>query len=147
MTISLFDHLKEIHGKQRIDYWDSLTESDAKEFNNWMINRFISMNIDYIPVVNEIQLYYNEVKNKELYLFYSQIFPKSKQYHKYIKTSKSEQYESWIIKIISKKYSVSEQESIDYLNILYKTDVGKKELRTILEGFGIDSKQLKRLKI
>ena len=51
--MNLFDFLNQItYYKQP---WDTFTDDDKAEFNTYMINRFISMNPDYVDVVNTIQ--------------------------------------------------------------------------------------------
>ena len=44
MTLSPFDHIKEIYTNQRVNYFDTLTDEDKKTFQPYMINRIISMN-------------------------------------------------------------------------------------------------------
>jgi hypothetical protein len=51
--MGLFDWLNEITYSKRP--WDNFTNEDKNEFNIFMIHRFISMNPDYIDVVNLIQ--------------------------------------------------------------------------------------------
>ena len=61
MAKTLFDHLSHICEKQNLNYYDTLDEVDKKTFSIYMINRFLSMNIDYLPVVNEIQQYWDQL--------------------------------------------------------------------------------------
>ena len=42
---SLFEHLSGI--KEKKVKWDTLSEMDKKSFEPYMINRFLSMNIDF----------------------------------------------------------------------------------------------------
>lgn len=142
-----FDHINAIYGDQGIDYYKSLTDVDKKTFAPYIISMGISMNVEFIHIVNAINRYWNELGPNEVYLFYSQIIPKGKYFSKWIKGSKSDKYEPWLIQLVSKKYEVSEFEAISYLNIFFKTDEGKAELRSICEGFGIDAKKLKKVKL
>lgn len=147
MSKTLFNHIDAIYTNQSKTYFDNLSESDAKTWNNWMINRFVSMNADYVELVNEVQKYYQFVQNRELYLFYSQIIPKKKQFNRYIKAEKSQVYEDWLIEILCKHFSLGTDQITEYLNIFYQSDVGKSALRDILVGYGIDSKKLKKVKL
>ena len=61
----LFDHVTHITQKQTKGYWDSLNETEKKQWSNYMIHRFLSMKMDYVDVVNEIQRY--NLKPKDLY--------------------------------------------------------------------------------
>lgn len=148
MTKTLFDHLNAIYQDQRIDYYDLLDESDRKTFNIYMINRFISMNPDYIPVVNEIQQYWENIKSREVYLFYSQLLPKKKQFNKYIKSStESPEYEDWVIDILKLHFQVSKFEALDYLRIYYLSPSHKEQLKELLESYGVDPKLIKKAKL
>ena len=65
---SLFDHINQITSVQHKTYWSKLSEEDKKTFSNFMVNRFLSMKMDWIEVVNEFQKY--NLKPKELYKLY-----------------------------------------------------------------------------
>ncbi len=145
MTKTLFDHLSHICERQQINYYDNLEDADKKTFSVYMINRFLSMNIDYLPVVNEMQRYWDQLTPREVYLFYSQLFPKKKQYNKYIKcTSDEGVYDEWLIKLISDHYTISSTESAKYLTIFYSTDSGKIFLKKLIQGYGIEQKKIKK---
>ena len=49
----LFDHINQITSNQTNDYWNTLTESDKKTWSNYMINRFLSMKMEWTDFVNE----------------------------------------------------------------------------------------------
>lgn len=145
MAKNLFDHLSQIYEKQNIDYWNQLDDADRKTFAPYMINRFISMNLDYVPIVNEIQQYWGQVGPRELYLFYSQLLPKKRQFNKYIKGSKdATEYEEWVVELLCKHFSISTSEAEQYLHILYSSLEGKTYLRELLEGYGIEPKKVKK---
>lgn len=144
MAKTLFDHLNHIFEKQTIDYFDNLEESDRKAFSAYMIHRFVSMNSDYLPVVNEIQKYWGQLTNREVYLFYSQILPKKKQFNKYIKGTSDSGYEDWVRELVANHYQVSLKEAEDILQIYYTKSNGKQELRELLQGYGVDEKKLKK---
>ena len=80
-TKSLFDHVDAIYTNQKIDYFGTLTEADKKSYNNYMVNRFLSMNTHQLPFVNELQKYTLDTKTH--YLFFSQLLPRGKQFNKY----------------------------------------------------------------
>jgi hypothetical protein len=54
---SLFDHINQIKKVQNPKYWETLTEEDKKSWSNYMIHRFLSMNMNIIDLVNELQNY------------------------------------------------------------------------------------------
>lgn len=142
-TKSLFDHINAIYTDQRIDYFTNLSDADKKSYSIYMVNRFLSMNPLQLPFVNEIQKY--NLSPDIHYLFFSQLVPRGKQFNKYIKGAKEKTYEQWMIELVSKHYEVSSAEAIEYIDMLYR--LNKKELRELLELYGIDSKTLKKVKL
>lgn len=142
----LFDFIEGITQNQTIEFFDELTDDEQKKYKNsrYMIHRFLSMNSNYLPVVNEIQKY-NGIPDRCHYLFFTNILPKGKHFHKYIKGTKEEKYESWLVNIVAKHFSISVSEAIEYIEIYYLHDT--KGLRTICESYGIDNKTLKKAKL
>jgi hypothetical protein len=147
MTLSPFDHIKEIYTKQRMDYFDTLSDDDKKTFQPYMINRIISMNPDFIEIANEAQKYYGTFGPRELYLFYSQIIPKGNYYNKYIKAIKEIEYEFWLVLRLADHFQISRAEAIDYLRLYYASDAGKDTLRQICEIYATDPKLIKKAKL
>jgi len=82
--ISLFDHYNNVT-LNKSDF-DVNNDEYTKSYNNYMINRFVSMTELYIPIVNEINHY--EVPKDVHYNYYKSILPKRKHYFKYIKQKK-----------------------------------------------------------
>jgi len=143
---SLFTHLAAIYTEPH-SYWDTLTESDKKTFSTFMINRLISMSPDYLELVNLYQTYYipELTDDKATWLFYSYAIPKKKQFHKYIKKTKIEEYEPWLIELVVKHFQVSTRQAEDYLEIYYSTKENKEELKLLCEMYGVLPKLIKKL--
>ena len=111
--MNLFDWINQItYNKQP---WDTFTDDDKTEFNTYMINRFISMNSNYIDIVNLIQRYPDCPKRK-VYQFYCDLLPKQKAFFKYIKASAKNDPET--IKAIAEYYQCSTREAKEYTNIV-----------------------------
>ena len=134
----LFDHINHITSNQTKDYWNTLTESDKKTWSNYMINRFLSMKMEWTDFVNEIQKL--KLDPKQLYVVYSSILPKGKQYLKYIKKKKGTIYSKQVIQTISEYFQISKSESEDYLNLL-----SKKQIRELVSKYGYANKELKQM--
>ena len=140
---SLFDHINHIREVKSPNYFDTLSEADKKSYSNYMVNKFLSMNVHQVPYVNELQKY---TLTPELhYAFFSRIIPKGRQFNKYIKKTKDVKYEEWLVNIVVRHYNVSIVEAEEYLQIYYKHD--KAALRKLCEAYGVDNKQLKRVKL
>lgn len=133
---SIFDWLKCIIDTK--PKWESFTPEQHKLFNNYMVNKFLSMNPNYIEIVNYVQGIPN-LTSEKLYKIYSDLIPQNKRtYSPFIK-AKSEKM-SDVVEYISKYYNCSLREANDYLE-LFNSD----EIKTILTAQGLDEKQIKKL--
>ena len=139
----LFDHIKWITEKQTEDYWGTLNDTERKRWSNYMINRFLSMKMDWISLVNEVQQY--NLKPKDLYRLYIDILPKGKQWLKYTKRRKKMNYPNWLLEIMTKEFKISILEAGQHLDILYMTEQGKIEVREVLMKYGTEEKLLKSI--
>ena len=142
---SLFDHITHITQKQTKGYWDSLNETEKKQWSNYMIHRFLSMKMEYVDIVNEFQRY--NLKPKELYKLYTNVIPKKKEWLRYIKGKKVMKHPNWVVEIVTKYHKVSVKEANEYLEIYYSSEQGKAELKSILQKFGTEPKEIKKLNL
>ena len=144
-TKNLFDHLKAI---TQVDYdpeyFDKLNEGDKRTFLIYMINRYLSMNPEWLPIVNYFQQYLQYVSAKEAYKFYACMIPKDKTYLKYIK-SEDTKYNKDLINIVSQYYEASIKESIEYLDLLYVIPGGIKWTERLCSKYGYDEKEIKKM--
>jgi hypothetical protein len=147
MAKTLFDHIKAITSEQDPKYWDTLDDSDKKTWSNYMIHRFLSMNSDWIEVLSEIQPYTQVLEPKQLYLTLIGIIPKGRYYLKYTKGKGENKYESWLINLLKQDFQCSLKEAEEYCDILYSTRSGRENLKYICEKYGIDTKEITKLKL
>jgi hypothetical protein len=142
----LFEFLDGITVNQKVEYFDGLTDTDKKKYKNsrYMLHRFLSMNVSYSQVVNELQKYPG-IPDRCHYLFLTNMLPRGKQYNKYVKGSRETKYEKWLVDLITKHFHVSSVEAIQYLEIYYTQN--KTALRELCELYGIDKKQIKGAKL
>jgi len=121
--------------------WNDFTEDEQKKFSPFIINRWLSMDMEFIEIVNYFQKYsIGQLKPREVYKWYCDILPKGKRFNKYIKGKKSKKYEDWLIKLLSNYYKCSKLQVTEYLEL-----IDKQELKTILEMYGTDKKQIKKV--
>jgi len=119
--------------------WENLPANQKLAGDNkFIVNRFLSMEPEYIELVNYIQSYNIPVEN--LYKIYSHIIPKKKLTGRYLKKEKN-LYSEKILKIVSSYYECSLKEAKQYVNIL-----GKDKVEQILVDFGYDKKEIKKMK-
>ena len=134
--MNLFDWLKEINSKK--SPVESFNDDDWEQFNSYMIHRFLSMNVDLIELVNEVQSFHPTDK-KQIYQVYKEFVPKNNKWNKYIKSSKKSP-NSELLEYLKNYFKISSREVLDYLNILDKSEV-----INILSQLGIDNKESKKL--
>ena len=131
---NLFDHINAITSQQHPNYWNEISKEDKKSWSNYMVNRFLSMKMDWIELVNEVQKY--PLKPKELYKVYTDILPKKKQWLKYIKGDKEMKYPNWVYEIVAKHLQISLREASDAVDMYELSHGGQAELIDILLKYG-----------
>jgi hypothetical protein len=133
---NVFDWLKEINSTK--SHPDTFTNQDWDIWNSYMVHRFLSMNSDYIELVNEVQALPPSNK-KQIYSIYREYIPKNNKWSKYVKSS-SKEFDKDLILQLKKHFNVSAREIKDYLKIL-----DKKEIQSILNKQGLEEKEIKKL--
>ena len=122
-------------------HWNDFTEDEQKKFSPFIINRWLSMDKEFIEIVNYFQKYAIGTLNpREVYKWYCDVLPKGKRFNKYIKGKKDKKFNVELIDIVSKHLECSKLQTKDYLELM-----NKEELETILKMYGIDKKTIKRL--
>jgi len=133
---NIFDWLKQInYHKQPAS---SFSEKDWELFNSYMIHRFMSMNKDFIDVVNYVQEMPPQEK-KLIYNIYREYIPKNNKWNKYIK-SNIKQHNTELLKYLSQYWECSQNEVKEYLNFL-EDDI----IFSILNQMGVPQKEQNKL--
>ena len=140
---SLFDHIKQITDVQNPNYWDDISDEDKKSWSNYMVNRFLSMKMDWIDIVNEVQKY--DLEPEIVYKLYTNIFPKGKQWLKYIKGDKKMKYPKWVYEIVSKHLQCSMREASDAVEMYDISHGGQSELIDILMKYGKTEQECRKI--
>ena len=143
MAKSLFDHIKQITDVQNPNYWDEISDEDKKSWSNYMVNRFLSMKMDWIDIVNEVQKY--DLEPEIVYKLYTNIFPKGKQWLKYIKGDKKMKYPKWVYEIVSKHLQCSMREASDAVEMYDISHGGQSELVDILIKYGKTEQECRKI--
>ena len=133
---NVFDWLKEINSTK--SHPDTFTNQDWDIWNSYMVHRFLSMNPDYIELVNEVQSLPPSNK-KQIYSIYREYIPKNNKWSKYVKSS-SKEFDKDLVLQLKKYFNISVREVKDYLKIL-----DKKEVQSILSKQGLEEKEIKKL--
>lgn len=135
---SLFDFLKCLTYQKT--QWENLSELDQKNFNIYMINRFVSMDMDLIHLANYLQAYNMfKMNNREAYKLYYDLLPKNKIYFKYIKARKDSKNKinDNLISLFSEYFKWSSKETEENLKLLLKSKTGKESVKNQIKQFGL----------
>lgn len=120
--IGLFDHLNNIT-LNKSDF-DLNNDEQSKSYNNYMINRFVSMTDIFVPVVNEINKY--DLPKDVHHNYYKAVLPRRKYYFKYIKQKK--EIDEKTRSLLSEYFKCADGELDYHLQILTK-----KQIKTITD--------------
>ena len=122
-------------------HWDDFTDTEQKSFNSFIINRWLSMDKEFVEVVNMFQKYsIGTLESREVYNWYREVLPKGKRFNKYIKGKKSKKYDNELVDILQKHFECSKLNVKENLKL-----ISKNELVDILEKYGLEKKKIKRI--
>ena len=120
-----FDHIKNLHTKKRI--WDNFNDEEKKSFNIYIINKALSMNPNYLNIINMVQKYTNNMlEPKEVFNLYYNLLPNKFRFYKWIKGTKDKNKEKY--QILAEHFKCSSREIKDYIKLL-----DKKQINNILK--------------
>ena len=133
---NIFDWIKAINTTK--PPVESFTDKDWDVWNSYMVHRFISMNPDYLEIVNYVQDFPPQEK-RMIYSIYREFIPKNNKWSKYVK-SKVKQPNKDLINHIKDHFECSSKEANEYTTLLGSTEISR-----ILTNRGIDPKEIKKL--
>ncbi len=116
----------------------SFSNESWDKWNTYMVNRYLSMDINYIDVVNYVQKI-NPQNKQQIYSIYREMIPKKKLWLKYTKNENKKNYKE-IPDYIAKYFKCSLKEANEYIYILRKSGV-----KDILCEVGFDEKEANKL--
>ena len=117
----IFDTVKRIMTTK--DKWEDIPEEERNAFNNWMCNKVLSMNEDYVEVVNFVQKNTWRIESKHLYELYKDLIPKGYVFSKWIKNQNKKEYDDDHVAAVQTYYQVSEKDAKEYIDMLPEEEV------------------------
>ena len=121
--------------------WENFDESEHKTFSTFIVNRWLSMNKDFLEIVNFFQKYsIGLLEPKDTYKWYCDVLPKGKRFNRYIKGKKQVKYDTELVEMVCKYFEISKKECIEYIELM-----DKEQLKSLLELYGKEPKQIKKL--
>lgn len=129
---TIFDYISWLTNKKRT--WEELSIPEQKGFSIFMINKWLSMDLDLCEAINEMQEYVQSMDKKVFWKLYYNILPKQSFFLKYIKATPVEGINEKEINIFIKHFNCSEKEAIDYLYLLNKKGL-QEEIENIKSSY------------
>jgi len=117
---------------------EDFSQESWDNFNSYMIHRYLSMDINYIDIVNYVQKV-NPQSKKQIYTIYQEMIPKKKVYLKYVKNENKRNYKE-LAEYIAEYLECSLGEADEYIDILQEHGI-----RNILWKMGVEDKETEKL--
>ena len=117
---------------------EDISQDSWDKWNSYMIHRYVSMNMDYIDVVNYVQKV-NPQSKKQIYSIYREMLPKRKVYLKYVKNQNKKNNQE-LAEYIADYLECSLGEADEYIYLLQ--DIG---VRDILWKMGVEEDETEKL--
>ena len=117
---------------------EDISQDSWDKWNSYMIHRYVSMNMDYIDVVNYVQKV-NPQSKKQIYSIYREMLPKRKVYLKYVKNQNKKNNQE-LAEYIADYLECSLGEADEYIYLLQDTGV-----RDILWKLGVEEDETEKL--
>ena len=131
-----FDHIKNLHTKKLT--WNDFNDEEKKSFNVFIINKGLSMNPNYLGIVNMVQNFtgLNQIITpKEVFNIYFNLLPNKFKFYKWIKGEKSKK-DKEKAEYLAMHFKVSTREAYDYLQIL-----NRKTINSIIKNYKNDTQR------
>ena len=131
-----FDHIKNLHTKKR--RWEDFNDEEKKSFNVFIINKGLSMNPNYLGIVNMVQNFtgLNQIISpKEVFNIYYNLLPNNFRFYKWIKGEKTKK-DKEKAEYLAMHFKVSTREAYDYLQLL-----DRKTINSIIKNYKNDTQR------
>ena len=116
---NVFDWVKEINTKK--SPIESFSTEDWDQWNSYVVHRVLSMNPDYLALVNEVQKLPPDNK-KQIYSIYKEYIPKNNKWSKYVKSNVKSRNKD-LIDLLKDYYQLSKREIKEYLTLLDNKEI------------------------
>jgi len=115
--VNIFDWIKQINNYKKP--WESFSDGDKKAFQPYMINRFLSMDAELLPLVNHFQKYSLSLTSpRDVYKFWCSVIPKNSKFNRYVKGKKESEYPDWLVELASKHLNLSKRDAVEGLRLI-----------------------------
>ena len=136
---TIFDFITGITHKKK--NWSEYTDTEQKKFSSFIVNRWLSMRMELIEIINQLQKYtIGLLSPRDTYRLYHGILPTQRTFAKYIKGKKEDKYDKQLVSQIADHYLISQSEAIDYIDLMPKDSCS-----SLLSMYGYSEKEIKKM--
>lgn len=143
-TKTVFDHIKHIRESKTPEYYQSLSESEQKTFNKYVILMGLSMDQTAIEGISYISKYLDILPSNSFYKVCCDVSPKSTRFCKWIKSSK-QKYSKKLIEIIASYYKISKTDAYDYCVSFFRDEAQLTNLINLCASVGYNESQIEKM--
>ncbi len=138
---SLSSHIKHITEVQNIDYYDSLTDEEKKNFDKstFFIFEKLGLCMELLPILVKYKSVLKGEKGKRLYTALIEVIPKGTYSYKQINKAKIKRYSPIMVDLMVKEYQCSILNAEDFIEVLEGIGKYEEELERLKEKYGINS--------
>lgn len=138
---SLSSHIKHITEVQNIDYYDTLTDEEKKNFDKstFFIFEKLGLCMELLPILVKYKSVLKGEKGKRLYTALIEVIPKSTYTYKQINKAKIKMYKPIMVELMVKEYQCSKLNAEDYIEVLEGIGKYEEELERLKAKYGINS--------
>jgi hypothetical protein len=138
-SATIFDFIDGVTHKKK--EWNKWSETDQKLFSPFIVNRWLSMRMELVDLVNTLQKYtIGTLTPKMTYRLYYELMPSSKGFAKYVKGSKEDKFNTKLINQVAEHYQISKSEATEYIELMDQSSCAK-----LLSLYGYTEAEIKTL--
>ena len=136
---TIFDFISGVTDKKQ--EWKNWSKTDQKKFSPFIVNRWLSMRMELVELVNELQTYtIGLLRPQETYRLYYELLPTNKSFAKYIKGKAEDKFDKDLIAQLAEHYHISKSEAADYAELMDKVGLDR-----IITLYGYSDAEKKRM--
>jgi len=138
---TIFDHISAITEQQPIDYLSTLSDKEYKEFNVFLICKFLALNNNLTEFISYIDKYVFRMSKEHFYKFLTNIIPKKKYWITINKKEKIVKEHPEMLDKIQRYFVFISKREAEFYASLMTTE----QKVSILRKFGVQNKEIDKI--
>jgi hypothetical protein len=113
---NVFDYIKWLTTEKR--KWSSMSPLEQKNFNPYIINLFLGMDLYWTETINELQAASAGMDKEMTWRLYYEVLPKQRPVIEFVKAKKIEGLDEKDIEYIAQYFQCTTKEAVEYVYLL-----------------------------